>query len=150
MRMNTMLILLIALGCLLPGAGLAQAPADTTRFVCILPVEPMPELVSGGGNKGIIKAIRRRFIYPPEGRMMCVEGRLFIAFTITPAGEVKQAQVVKSLGAPFDSAAVQAVRQLPCFKPRLPRHGDIRYVVPFSIREADEARAPVRRRKPTR
>ena len=110
-----------------------------------------PELISGGGARGIVVAIHQRLIYPPEARMACIEGRVFISFNITPTGNVHQAKVVKPLWAPFDSAALNAVRQLR-FKPRLPQDGDLRYVVPvnYQIYEDTQAAKKARRRNSTR
>lgn len=112
----------------------AIAQNDTTSFVCYFPIEPMPELLTGGGAQGIVTAIQRRIIYPPMALRTDVEGRVFLSFIITPAGEIKQITVVRSLWAPFDSAAVDAVRRLPGFKPRLEKYGDMKYTVPITFK----------------
>lgn len=91
----------------------------------------VPQLLAGGGARAIVAAIHQRLVYPPEARMACVTGRVFIAFDITPLGSVQRVKVVKPLWAPFDSAAVQAVRQLR-FQPRPHRGGEMHYVVPIS------------------
>jgi TonB family protein len=113
----------------------AVAQTDTTSFTCYFPIEPMPELLTGGGAQGIVKAIQHRIIYPPVALRSNVEGRVFLSFIITPAGEVKEVRVVKSLWAPFDSAAVNAIRQLPCFKPRPEKYGKMRYTVPITFKK---------------
>ncbi|WP_325134393.1 TonB family protein [Hymenobacter sp.] len=74
--------------------------------------------------------------FPAECLRAQMEGRVFVAFTITPAGEARQVAVVKGLYEPFDAAAVQAVRQLPCFRPRPARQGNVRYVVGVDFRAA--------------
>jgi TonB family protein len=94
---------------------LPHRPTTNPKLVCYF--EPQPELLTGGGAQDIVAAVRQRLVYPPEAHMMCLTGRTFVRFTITPAGEVRQVVVVKGLWPPFNSAAVQAVRQLPCFKP---------------------------------
>jgi TonB family protein len=102
----------------LPSAVLrrsAVVPAKKSILGCYF--EPQPELLTGGGGQAIVAAVRQRLIYPPYSGLVCLTGRTFVKFTITPGGEVKQAVVVKGLWSPFDSAAVNAVRQLPCFKP---------------------------------
>lgn len=93
----------------------AAAPSDKSMLVCYF--EPMPELLPGSGTQNIVAAVRQRLVYPPHAGLVCLTGRAFVKFTITPAGEVAHVAVVKGLWPPFDSAAVQAVRQLPCFKP---------------------------------
>lgn len=115
---------------------LAAAQADTAKPVWY--VEPMPELLSGGGRPGIMAAIYQRLVFPAACLRAQVEGRVFVAFTITPAGGIQQVEVVKALYEPFDSAAVQAVQQLPCFRPRPAQQGKVRYVVGVDFREAAE------------
>jgi TonB family protein len=114
----------------------ASAQTDTLKLVCY--IEKMPELVTGGGARGITAAVYERVIFPPEGRVAQVNGRVFVRFTITPAGEVTQVAVAKSLWAPFDSAVVNAVRQLPCFKSRPKSDGAVRYTVPISFEDKVE------------
>lgn len=116
------------------GSYRAAAQNDTAKWVWH--VEPMPELPGGGGRPGIMAAVYQRLRFPAEGRRAQVEGRVFVAFTSTPAGEVRQVAVVKALYEPFDAAAVQAVRQLPCFRPRPAWQGNVRYVIGVDFREA--------------
>ena len=113
---------------------------------------PEPELLNGGGARGIVVAIHQRLIYPPIALRADVTGRVFVAFIITPAGEVKQVVVAKSLWAPFDSAGVAAVRQLPRFKPWPQRYGNVQYTVPvnFQIGEDYGTAKKARRRNSTR
>jgi TonB family protein len=100
----------------------------------------VPEPPGGGGARGIVAAIHRRLVYPPEARMACVTGRVFVAFDITPPGSVQQVKVVKPLWPPFDSAAVRAVRQLR-FQPRPPRAGKVHYVVPIIYQVYEDTQA---------
>jgi TonB family protein len=93
----------------------AAVPADKSMLICYF--EPMPELLPGSGIRDIVAAVRQRLIYPPHSGLVCLTGQTFVKFTITPAGAVQQVEIVKGLWPPFDSAAVNAVRQLPCFKP---------------------------------
>jgi TonB family protein len=100
--------------CLVPRHP-AAAPADKSRLVCYF--EPMPELLPVSGTQTIVAAVRQRLVYPPHAGLVCLTGRTYVKFTITAAGQVGHVEVVKGLWPPFDSAAVQAVRQLPCFRP---------------------------------
>lgn len=84
---------------------------------CILPVEVMPTLASGGGQAAIMAAVKKNLVYPADAKRIGVEGRVFVSFTITTAGLVKNAHVVKSLQPDYDAAALRAVRKLPRFKP---------------------------------
>jgi protein TonB len=103
----------------------------------------VPALLDGGGPREIVAFIHQRLVYPPEARMTCVTGRVFIAFDITPAGSVQRVKVVKPLWAPFDSAAVKAVRQLR-FKPRQQQEADVHYVVPIAYQIYEDTQAAKR------
>jgi len=105
----------------------AAAPAHELKFSCYF--EAQPELLVGGGGRAVVAAVQQRLVYPPHTDATCLAGRAFVKFTITPAGEVRQVVVVRGLWPSFDSAAVHAVRQLPCFKP-MPRA--MFYVVPVT------------------
>lgn len=112
----------------------AIAQTDTTSFVCYFPIEPMPELLTGGGARGIVTAIQRRVIYPPQALRANAIGRVFVSFTITPSGRVQNIIVVKSFRRDCGLAVVNAVRQLPRFKPRPKKYGSMRYVAPITFR----------------
>jgi TonB family protein len=99
-----------------------------------------PPLLGGGGPQEIVRAIHRRLVYPPEARMVCLTGRAFVSFHITPAGSVQRVNVVKSLWPPFDSAAVRAVRQLR-FQPRPPQAQEVQYVVPINYQIYEDTQA---------
>ncbi len=104
------------------------------------PWPEVPALLSGGGPREVVAAIHRQLVYPPEARMACFTGRVFVAFDITPPGSVQRVKVVRSLWPPFDSVAVQAVRQLR-FKPRPPRAGEVHYVVPINYQVYEDTQA---------
>lgn len=100
----------------------------------------VPEILGGGGPREIVAAIHQRLVYPPEARMACITGRVFIAFDIAPSGGVQRVKVVKPLWAPFDSAAVQVVRQLR-FRPRPPQAEEVHYVVPINYQIYEDTQA---------
>ncbi len=112
----------------------AAAQADSTRIICL--VEPALELRSGGGNQGIITAIQRRLIYPPQALRAGAEGRVFISFTVTPTGRVQRITVLKAFRQDCALAAVAAVRQLPLFKPRREEWGAVGFTVPITFKLA--------------
>jgi len=100
----------------------------------------VPEMLGGGGPREIVAAIHQLLVYPPEARMACITGCVFVAFNITPSGDVRGVKVVKPLWVPFDSAAVQAVRQLR-FQPRPPQVGEVHYVVPINYQIYEDTQA---------
>jgi TonB family protein len=113
----------LALG-LLVGSSLvgsstaALAQTDTTAVVnqiIIDPVEKMPALWINGRAVNIATAVEQRLAYLPNATR--VAGRVFVSFEVTAAGLVKDIRIAKGLRPDYDSATVQAVRQLPRFKP---------------------------------
>ena len=76
-------------------------------------VEQMPQLPTGGNMKAIIEAIQSNIVYPA----MKEEGRVFAKFTVGADGKVRDPSIVKGLNDAADNAVLQAIRQLPTFKP---------------------------------
>jgi protein TonB len=102
--------------CIVLTGSTSLAQAQTTWYC---PVEIMPELLTGGGGAAIVAAIQRQLVYPAEAKQACITGRVFIKFTITTKGLVKDVRVAKGLRPDCDAAALRAVSLLPRFKPGL-------------------------------
>jgi protein TonB len=125
--MKYFLVLLLT-GILCSSAKLAVAQ------VTYCPIYPMPELPGGGGMPAIVAAIQQRLAYPPQALRAQASGRVFVSFTVVPSGQVQEVVVVKAFRRDCGLAVVRAVRQLPRFKPRLARYGNVRYVAPITFR----------------
>ena len=106
---------LVVLSSIITSFSAVAQTNSTTTLVCYF--EKAPEFAMGGGQTAIMAAIRKNLVYPPSAVRARVEGRVFIRFTITSAGLVQNACVIKGLRPDCDTAAVQAVRKLPRFKP---------------------------------
>ena len=69
----------------------------------------------GGGGGGLdrdtVPLVRIEPQYPPQAQQRRLEGWVHIRFTITGAGTVKNAQVVKSSDLVFETSALRAVEQ---------------------------------------
>ena len=94
-----------------------KQPPKTTLPKVYTMLAQMPQLPGGGGQEAIIQAIQQRLVYPPKALQAQVEGHVYVDFVVTSTGRVDKVKVVKSLVADCDSAVVQAVQQLPRFKP---------------------------------
>jgi TonB family protein len=121
-RPNAMKLLfywLLLGGLLLGTTTSAFAQLDTTAVpgILICPVEKMPELWIGGKAVGIVATIQQNLVYPLAAKRAHAEGRVFVSFTVTAAGAVKNAHVVRGFRPDCDAAALRAVRQLPRFEP---------------------------------
>jgi TonB family protein len=77
-------------------------------------VEQMPHLPSGGGQQGIVNAIKRNTV-DPAGKK--ITGRVFVKFVVTDTGDVQNTEIVKGLAPSYDATVLAAVQQLPRFEP---------------------------------
>ncbi|NBC19042.1 MAG: TonB family protein [Bacteroidetes bacterium] len=78
-----------------------EAP-DEHYFVA---VEEMPEPIGG------IEAIRHKVRYPEMARKAGVEGMVVVQFVVDDAGTVREATVLKGIGAGCDEEALRVIRQ---------------------------------------
>ncbi len=77
-------------------------------------VEQMPQLPSGGGQQGIVNAIKQKTVDPVGKR---IAGRVFVKFVVTDNGDVQNTEIVKGLAPSYDATVLAAVQQLPRFEP---------------------------------
>lgn len=68
-----------------------------------------PRLSSGLADRGAIPLVRVEPQYPPQAQRKKLEGWVHARFTITTAGSIRDAKVVKSSNAIFEKALLQAV-----------------------------------------
>jgi protein TonB len=126
-----------------PAAAQTEVPATESKQVYTF-VEQMPQLPGGGGAQAIMAAIAQRYHYPAEALAQGVGGRLMVQFTVTTKGRVENIRIVRSLRADCDSAAVQAVRELPNFKPGRQKGKPVavNFTVPLNLHTPGESLPP--------
>jgi TonB family protein len=107
-------------------------------------VEQMPQLPGGGGSAAVVSAIQSRVIYPVQAIQQHVEGRVFVSFTVGENGMVRDAKVVKGIGAGCDESVLAAVQQLPQFNPgrQAGRPVSVSFTVPVTFRMIAPVIAP--------
>ena len=107
----------------------------------------MPQLPGGGGAQAIMAAIAQRYHYPAEALAQGVGGRLMVQFTVTTTGQVANVRIAHSLRADCDSAAVQAVRELPVFKPGRQKGKPVavNFTVPLNLHAPSQPLPPQQR-----
>jgi len=98
----------------LTGAHAQEAPATSGSGKISLKT---PQLVEGGGDKGVVRAIQQRVVYPQSALRRGVQGQCIVRFVVAPSGEVGRVKITRSLDAAMDSAVVRAVRKLPRLEP---------------------------------
>lgn len=106
-------------------------------------VEQMPEFP--GGNAALRKYLVNNLRYPQEVLSAGIDGRIFVQFTVTREGKIKDAKVVKSCPQPaclaMNQEALRVVNNMPLWKPgkQNGRAVNVRYNLPVLFKlPADE------------
>lgn len=124
-----------------PGEGSANKPLDLTTPAAstdkpevFLTAERMPKFV--GGDAAMIDFLRRNMRYPAMALREQVEGKVFVAFTVSASGEIVDVQVIKGLGFGTDEEALRVVRKMPAWEPGAQNNHPVavRYTLPITFR----------------
>jgi protein TonB len=70
-----------------------------------------------GGEKGLMKYIFDKVVYPPLAREQQIEGKVYIRFCVTKYGTVDRVSVVRSADPILDKEAMRVVKLLPKWEP---------------------------------
>ncbi|UOQ98061.1 energy transducer TonB [Hymenobacter sp. 5317J-9] len=99
-------------------------------------VEQMPQLPGGGGNRAIVLAIQGLIKYPRQALAQGIQGRVLVNFTVGKKGVVRDVRIAQGIGGGCDEAVLEAVRQLPRFKPGMQQGKPVAvsFTVPITFR----------------
>lgn len=89
-------------------------------------VEEMPEPIGG------ILAIQQKIIYPEIAKRAGVEGKVYVLAFVDENGDVRDAKIIKGIGAGCDEAALDAVKKTK-FKPGKQRGKAVRVQVSIPV-----------------
>ncbi|RPD45042.1 energy transducer TonB [Hymenobacter sediminis] len=92
----------------------AQASATPTPAVYHI-AEVMPAFP--GGAEAFQKFMRKELRYPDEALQRHVSGKVYVRFLVTEEGRIRDAEIVKGLGAGLDEEALRLVRIMPWWSP---------------------------------
>lgn len=70
-----------------------------------------------GGNEAMGNYLSKEIKYPESAKESSIEGKVFVAFTVTAQGEVIDVEAVKSPNADLSSEAVRVVKGMPDWNP---------------------------------
>jgi TonB family protein len=112
-------------------SALLVGDTGTITIECILPVATMPEFP--GGQEKLAAFLARTLQMPREAESKKITGTVFVQFTITPAGAVQDAQVLKGIGYGCDEEALRLTKIMPKWKPgeQSGRPVPVRYSLPI-------------------
>lgn len=107
------------------------APAEIQPFIH---VEEMPDFV--GGQAALAKYLQRNLRYPSMALRSSISGRVFVAFTVTADGSIKDVEILKGLGYGTDEEAKRVISSMPAWKPgrQNNRAVPVRYNLPITFR----------------
>lgn len=77
-------------------------------------VEEMPAFP--GGEAKLFEYLRNNIKYPPVARENGITGRVYVNFVVDKEGKIKDAKVVRGIGAGCDEEALRVVRNMPDWK----------------------------------
>jgi protein TonB len=85
---------------------------DATPFTI---VEEMPSFP--GGEQKMMQYLSDHIKYPPVARENGITGRVYVKFVVDKEGKIKDAVVLRGIGAGCDEEALRVVRTMPDWKP---------------------------------
>jgi len=95
-------------------------------------VETMPEFP--GGNDGRHQYLASALTYPEEAKKAGITGTVYITFVVEADGSISDAKVLRGIGHGCDEAALEAVRNMPEWKPGMQRGKAVRVQFNMPIR----------------
>ncbi|MBN1953343.1 MAG: TonB family protein [Bacteroidales bacterium] len=105
------------------------------EFACMLTLETLPEF-RNGGTDGVSEYVSQNLVYPETAVNDCIEGQVFVQFTVFRDGSVGDVKIVRGLRADLDEECVRVVESMPKWeKPGMQRNRPIsvRYTLPIAF-----------------
>jgi TonB family protein len=95
-------------------------------------VEAMPEFP--GGQEAMLKFIAEHLVYPKEALEGNIEGTVVVEFIVERDGSLSHLRILKDIGGGCGEAALDAIRQMPNWKPGTQRDVPVRVVMLAPLR----------------
>lgn len=93
----------------------SEKPEKQSETPALTVAEEMPEFP--GGKEGLIGFFGENMEYPEEAKKDSLVGTVFVSFIVDTDGQVKDAQVLKSVDPILDQAALAMISKMPKWKP---------------------------------
>lgn len=96
-------------------------------------VDEMPEFP--GGGLGLRQYIAEHITYPKEAIKKSIAGKVYVSFTVSKTGQVKDAKIAKGVDPQLDAEAIRVIESLPTWKPgkKDGQNADVLYTVPINF-----------------
>ncbi|MGN7889394.1 TonB family protein [Dyadobacter sp. 22481] len=101
-------------------------------------VEVTPEYP--GGNAEMFKFLGRNIKYPTRASKANVQGKVFVNFVVTSAGDIQDVKILKGIGFGCDEEALRVVSKFPKWTPGKQdgKSVSVKYTVPINFQLAEE------------
>ncbi len=106
--------------------------SDSKEVFTIVENQPVPI----GGILAFYEKIQSSMIYPKQARMMGIEGKVFVQFTVNENGILTDVKAVKGIGAGCDQEAVRVIQESDVWKPgeQRGRKVSVRMILPITFK----------------
>ncbi|MEX2513996.1 MAG: M56 family metallopeptidase [Cyclobacteriaceae bacterium] len=95
-------------------------------------VEEMPS--PQGGMEGWNKYLSENLVYPASAKEKGVEGTVYLSFTVTKTGELRDVNILRGIGGGADEAAMKVIRNSPKWNPGRQRGQEVAVKMRVPIR----------------
>lgn len=132
--MLTVAIMLLACGCMAQNTKPANTNGKANSGQVFDVVEEMPQYP--GGMEALMSYLGENMKYPADAEKNKIEGRVIISFVIDKEGNVKDAEVVRSVSPSIDAEALRVVNGMPQWIPgkQKGKPVNVKYTLPLSFR----------------
>lgn len=111
------------------------APSDTTdqRKEVLTMVEKMP--IFPGGEQAMLRFLSDSLRYPEEARNKNIQGKVYVRFIVTPAGDVSNVEVIRGLPEGLSEEAIRVVKLMPKWIPgsQFGKNVPVQFTLPISF-----------------
>ncbi|PCI93422.1 MAG: energy transducer TonB [Flavobacteriales bacterium] len=103
-----------------PLVGMSQVvEATESKEEVYTIVERMPEFP--GGNKAMFEFLGNNIEYPPKAKAKNIQGKVYVNFTISKDGTIRDVKVLRKAHKLLDAEAVRVIKIMPDWIPGMQR-----------------------------
>jgi protein TonB len=105
------------------GDAVEEIPADLTSVDPVVSAEPEPYVIVQempsfpGGKEALMRYISEHVVYPEDALNNRIQGTVLLRFVVSSTGEVKGAEVTRSVNPLLDNEALRVISGMPRWKP---------------------------------
>lgn len=123
------------------GQILLRSMPEPKKQDYMMVVDDQPEFP--GGTFALLEYLRENIKYPADARENNIQGRVIVSFIVDTLGNIKDAEVVKSIYPSIDKEALRVISAMPAWTPGKDKGKlvNVKYTIPISFRYDDPSDA---------